>query len=98
YQPVEKVRTDGFGSIEKEKWTAVALAYFLGFIGIHKFYLGYKSEATIMLVITIVGAICTLGLGIVAMGVISIIEAVKYATLTDEDFQNTYVKGYKGWL
>jgi TM2 domain-containing membrane protein YozV len=88
----------GIGSAQKDKWVAAVLAFVLGSLGIHKFYLGYKNEGTIMLVISIVGAICTLGLGTAVMAVISLIEAVRYVILTQEDFQARYVIGRKGWL
>ena len=92
------VKGRGFGSARKEKWSAVALAYTLGWLGIHKFYLGYKNEGTIMMVISIVGAICTFGLGTIVMVIIAIVEAAHYVALTEEDFQKTYVEGRKGWF
>jgi len=92
-----KVRSPGIGSAKKEKWPAAALAFVLGFIGIHKFYLGYKTEGLIMLLVALIGGAC-FGIGMMVMMVIAIIEAVKYVTLTTEEFDATYVKGYKGWL
>ena len=91
-------RTAGIGSPQKDKWVAAILAFLLGTFGIHKFYLGYKTEGTIMLVVTVVGAICTLGLGSLVMMVISYIEAVRYIILTQEDFERTYMMSNKGWL
>ena len=88
----------GIGSPQKDKWVAVVLAFALGTLGIHKFYLGYKNEGIIMLVVSIVGAICTFGLGTMVMVVISYIEAVRYIILTQDDFQARYVIGRKGWL
>jgi len=91
-----KTRTGGIGSAKKEKWPAAALAFVLGTFGIHKFYLGYKTEGLIMLLVTIIGS--CIAIGPIVMLVISLIEAVKYVTLTEEDFQETYVKGYRGWI
>ena len=93
-----KVRTPGLGSAHKEKWVAAALAFCLGFLGIHKFYLGYKTEGIVMLVVSLVGAVCTLGLGFMVMVVIAYIEAVRYVVLTQEDFERTYIHDYKGWM
>ena len=93
-----KTKTPGLGSKNKQKWPAVALAFALGFIGMHKFYLGYKTEGMIMLLVSAIGAICSLGLGTLVMAVIAIIEFVKYVTLTEEEFEATYVTGYKGWM
>ena len=92
-----KTRTAGIGSAKKEKWPAVALAFVLGWLGMHKFYLGYKTEGLTMLLIALIGGLCG-GLGILVMWVIAIIEAVKYITLTEPEFEQTYVKGYKGWF
>ena len=96
YSP--KARTNGFGSARKEKWPAVLLAYLFGWIGLHKFYLGYKTEGTIMLVVGAAGSILTFGFAPLVMAVISWIEAIKYLTLTEEDFDMIYVRGYKGWF
>ena len=90
-------RTQGLGSAHKDRWVAVILAFFLGMFGLHKFYLGYKSEGTIMLVVGLIGG-CCFGLGTLVMTVIAWIEAVRYLVLTQEDFERTYVYGSKGWL
>ncbi|MDR0350227.1 MAG: TM2 domain-containing protein [Coriobacteriales bacterium] len=90
-------RTRGIGSPQKDKWVAALLAFVLGCIGIHKFYLGYKTEGIIMIIVSTVGSIC-LGLGPLVMFVISLIEAVRYLILTQEDFERVYVQGYQGWF
>lgn len=87
-----------WGSATKEKWVAAALAAFLGPFGIHKFYLGYKQQGQTMLLVTLVGGLFTFGLALAAMGVVSIIEAVNYVILTQEDFERVYVYGYKAWF
>lgn len=92
-----KTRSQGFGSVRKEKWPAVVLAFVLGPLGIHKFYLGYKTEGLAMLLISIIGSLCA-GLGPLVMCIFALIEAAKYVSLTEEDFQSTYVIGYKGWF
>jgi len=90
-------RTAGIGSPQKDKWVAVLLAFFLGAFGLHKFYLGYKTEGIIMLVVSLVGGLCA-GLGLLVMEIFAIIEAVRYLILTQEDFERTYVYGSKGWF
>jgi TM2 domain-containing membrane protein YozV len=90
-------RTQGIGSPQKDKWVAAVLAFVLGAFGIHKFYLGYKTEGIIMIIVSIAGSIC-LGLGPLVMVIISLIEAVRYVILTQADFERTYVYGSKGWL
>lgn len=93
-----KMRSHGIGSLQKQKWPAVLLAFCLGWIGMHKFYLGYKNEGTVMLIVGAAGMLLTLGLGTMVMFAIGIIEAVKYLTLTEEDFEYIYLRGYKGWF
>jgi TM2 domain-containing membrane protein YozV len=88
----------GWGSAKKDKWVAAVLAFLLGSLGIHKFYLGYKQEGMVMLLVTVIGAICTLGLGSLVMYIIGLIEAVKYVILSQEDFEAQYVVGRKGWF
>ncbi len=78
----------------KEKIPAGVLAILLGSLGIHKFYLGYNKEGLIMLLVSLL----TAGVGAAVMQVIGIVEGVIYLTKSDEDFQNTYVQNYKGWL
>jgi len=95
--PQMKQKSPGIGSMQKEKWPAAVLAFTLGTFGLHKFYLGYKTEGLIMLLVSVIGSFC-FGLGTFAMLVIGMIEAVKYVTLTEEEFQAYYVRGYKGWL
>jgi TM2 domain-containing membrane protein YozV len=95
YQPPLPKR--GWGSEEKDKWVAAVLAFTLGVFGIHKFYLGYKNEGMIMLLVSLIGSLC-LGLGPLVMLVIAYIEAVRYVILTQQDFQTTYVIGSKPWL
>lgn len=96
-QGQSKSRSRGFGSMEKQKWPAVVLAFTLGLFGLHKFYLGYKNEGLAMLLISLIGSLCV-GLGPTVMLVFALIEAVKYVSLTEADFEATYVRGYKGWF
>jgi TM2 domain-containing membrane protein YozV len=95
-QPVQP-QWQGLGSPFKDKWVAAVLAFFLGSLGIHKFYLGYKNEGIITLVITIVGS-CCFGIGPLVMWIIAIIEGVRYVTLTQQDFEQSYVINRKGWF
>lgn len=82
----------------KEKMVAGLLGIFLGSLGIHKFYLGYTTEAIIMLAVTIVGGFISLGLVSGVMGIIGLIEGIIYLTKSDEEFQQMYVYNHKGWF
>jgi TM2 domain-containing membrane protein YozV len=97
YAPQVVPTRQGWGSAQKERWVAFVLAFTLGTLGIHKFYLGYKTEGLIMLLVSIIGGLCG-GIGLLVMLVISYIEAVRYLIEGDEGFQRTYVQGTKGWL
>jgi TM2 domain-containing membrane protein YozV len=90
----------GSGKSGKEKIAAGLLAIFLGSLGIHKFYLGGKSQKTagiVMLVITIVGA-CLFFIGPIVMSIIALIEGIIYLTKDDAEFDATYGHGDKAWF
>ncbi len=78
----------------KDKLVAGLLAIFLGTLGIHKFYLGYKKEGITMLLISVL----TCGIGASVIGIIAFIEGIIYLTKSDEEFEQLYVIGYKGWF
>ncbi|MES2438730.1 MAG: TM2 domain-containing protein [Verrucomicrobiota bacterium] len=73
------------------------LAILLGWLGIHKFYLGYNTEGVIMLVIG-VGGWLLCGIPTAIISIIAIIEGVLYLTKTDEQFVSTYITNKKGWF
>ncbi len=79
---------------QKDRVGAGLLAIFIGSLGIHKFYLGYNKEGIITLVISL----ATCGVGAAVMSVIGLIEGILYLSKSDEEFQYTYVDGYKGWF
>jgi TM2 domain-containing membrane protein YozV len=70
----------------------------LGSLGIHKFILGYTGAGLVMLLITIVGGICTCGVAAGVMHVIALIEGIIYLCKSDEEFVRTYVDGRKEWF
>ncbi len=72
----------------EKKIPAGILAILLGWLGIHKFYLGYTKEGIIQLIL---GLLCIGGL-------IGLIEGILYLTKSDEDFVRTYVQNKKGWF
>jgi TM2 domain-containing membrane protein YozV len=81
---------------KKDKMIAFVLALVLGTIGAHKFYLGYKNPAIIMLICGTIGWI--LVIPALVMAVIALIEAIIYITKSDEEFQMIYVDNEKGWF
>lgn len=82
----------------KSKIAAGLLGIFLGGLGIHKFYLGYTQAGVIMLVVTLVGGILTLGVAAAVMGIIGLIEGIMYLVKSDYDFYQTYEIGQKQWF
>jgi TM2 domain-containing membrane protein YozV len=77
-----------------KRLAAGILAILLGALGFHKFFLGYKKEGMIMLLVTVL----TAGVGAFVMWPIGVAEGVIYLTKSDEDFVETYVRNKKGWF
>ena len=59
----------------KSKLAAGLLGIFLGWIGVHNFYLGYTKKAVIQLLLGTVGS-CLCGLGPVASGIWGLVEGI----------------------
>lgn len=83
---------------DTSKVAAGLLAILLGWLGLHKFYLGYNKEGVIMLLVSVVGGIATCGTASGIMTIIGLIEGVVYLTKSDEDFARLYVQGHTGWF
>ena len=77
-----------------KKVSAGICGILLGSLGIHKFILGYTSEAVTMLLVTVL----TCGIGGCVMHIIGLIEGIIYLTKSDEEFVATYVASKKGWF
>lgn len=75
---------------ENKKIVAGVLALLLGYLGVHKFVLGYTTEGIIQIVITLVS--CGIG------GIVPFIEGIIYLTKTDEEFYQTYQVNKRGWF
>lgn len=76
---------------ENKKIVCGILAILLGYLGIHKFVLGYTKEGIIQIVISIISC------GI-AGSIIGLIEGIIYLTKSDEEFFQTYQVGKRGWF
>jgi TM2 domain-containing membrane protein YozV/cold shock CspA family protein len=81
---------------DRNKIIAAILAFFLGGIGIHKFYLGKTNAGIIMLVAGTVGWI--LVLPAMASWLIGFIEFIIYLTKSDAEFYQDYVVGDRTWF
>lgn len=74
------------------------LGILLGSLGIHKFYLGYTTPGLIMLLVSVIGGILSIGIATAVMGVIGLVEGIIYLTNTNEQFNATYVQNEKPWF
>ena len=81
---------------DKNKIVAALFAFFLGSLGIHKFYLGKTTAGIIMLLCGTIGWLLILP-GI-AVCIIAFIEFIIYLVKSDEDFYQDYVVGDKSWF
>lgn len=82
----------------KNRVAAGLLGIFLGGLGIHKFYLGYKKAGLIMILVSFVGGFLTWGLAVLAAAAVGLIEGIIYLTTSDPDFDRVYVVGRKEWF
>lgn len=81
---------------DKNKIVAALLAFFLGMLGIHKFYLGKTTAGIIMLACGTIGWILVLpGFTI---GIIAFIEFIIYLVTPDDEFERKYVQGDRAWF
>ncbi len=86
-----KKEYDSFTSNSNNKRIlAGVLGIFFGYLGIHKFVLGYNKEGIILLI----AGILTCG----GAGIIGIIEGVIYLTKSEEEFYQTYQVNKKPWF
>jgi len=66
----------------------------LGWLGVHKFILGYTGAGLIMLLVSLLSCFFLWPI----MHIIGLIEGIIYLTKSDEDFVRTYVDGRKEWF
>ncbi|MEE4288430.1 MAG: TM2 domain-containing protein [Erythrobacter sp.] len=90
------------GAGRKDKWVAAVLAFVLGGLGAHKFYLGYTQAGIIMLAMTIGGFLTSIILiGIIplmAAAIIAFVEFIIYLVTSEEDFEERYVLNERPWF
>ena len=82
---------------DNKKVLAGILGILLGWLGVHKFILGYNKEGMILLVLGVLGFF-TCGITSGISGIIGLVEGIIYLTKSDEEFLNTYQVGKKPWF
>lgn len=80
--------------VSTNRMAAGIFGILLGWLGVHKFVLGYVGEGLIMLFVTLL----TFGFGGIVMFVVGVIEGVIYLTKTDQEFHAIYEVGRKAWF
>ena len=75
---------------DNKKVLAGVLALIFGYLGVHKFVLGYTKEGIIQLILSFV----TCGFA----SIIPFIEGIIYLTKSDQDFYQTYQMNKRGWF
>lgn len=91
------VKSSSSGNGEKSRIVAAVLALFLGYLGLHKFYIGKKKAGIIMLIVSVVGCILAF-VPTCIMSIIALIEGVIYLMKSDEAFNDIYITGDKSWF
>jgi TM2 domain-containing membrane protein YozV len=81
---------------DKNKIAAALLAFFLGVLGVHKFYLGRTTAGVIMLIGGTLGWLAFFPGMVVA--VIALVECVIYLVTPDEEFERRYVDERRAWF
>ena len=82
----------------KDHVAAGLLAILFGWLGIHKFYLGYNTSGFIMLGVSILGGIITFSLAAGVMCIIGIVEGILYLTKSQSEFEQMYVFSKREWF
>jgi TM2 domain-containing membrane protein YozV/cold shock CspA family protein len=82
---------------DRNKIVAALLAFFLGMIGIHKFYLGKNGAGIIMLLCGTIGWIL-FAIPPLVVALIAFIEFIIYLVKSDQQFHQDYVVGNKSWF
>lgn len=81
---------------DRNKIVAALLAFFLGVLGVHKFYLGRTTAGVIMLIGGTLGWLLFLPGAVVA--VIAVVECIIYLITPDEEFERRYVDQQRAWF
>ena len=85
-------------AIKSKRTTTGILGIIFGFLGVHKFLLGYKTEGFILLGISVIGGIITCGGALAVTSIIALIESIMILTKTQEEFKRKYIDTKTPWF
>ena len=87
-----------FDELKSRRTSIGILGILFGWLGVHKFMLGYKTEGFILLAISIIGGIITCGFAIIITDIIGIIEGIMILNKTPKQFKATYIDKKTTWF
>jgi hypothetical protein len=82
--PPARVRESS--SSDRNKVVAALLAFFLGPLGVHRFYLGRIGTGVLMLVLS-----CTI-IGLLVTGPWAIVDMIRYLVMSEREFADRYAR------
>ena len=97
YQP-SKYSDPSWDEIKSKRTSTGILGIIFGFLGVHKFILGYTAEGFILLGISVIGGIITCGIAIIVTDIIGVIEGIIILTKTPDEFKRLYLDKKTGWF
>ncbi|MES2337505.1 MAG: TM2 domain-containing protein [Pseudomonadota bacterium] len=69
---------------DRNKIVAALLAFFLGPLGVHRFYLGRTGSGIVMLILT-----CTI-VGLLVTGIWAFVDFIRYLVMPEAEFEHRY--------
>lgn len=92
-QPQQQMHytTPPAGYRQKSRLAAGILAFLLGSLGVHNFYLGFNTKGTIQLVVSLAGGLLTCGLATVVVAVWGLVDGVNLLSATTPKFDGNGV-------
>lgn len=87
----------GGPAAESKRVSCGIFAITLGFLGVHKFILGYNDAGGTMLAISLLGGFCTGGMATAVVWIIAVVEGITYLNKSDAEFVQTYQVGKREW-
>ena len=71
---------------DRNKYVAALLAFFLGVLGVHRFYLGRTGSGVAMLILTLTAV------GLLVSAPWALIDTLRYLFMSDREFENRYLR------